>query len=90
MKINIKAKVLFDDRLGRLVKDQIIDVPEHKALFYVARKEAELYETKVTREKPLDAAGKPASALPVGQVLTKQMLKQSDSGEKKAKQTKKV
>lgn len=83
MKISILAKVVIDDRLGGLKKGQIVEVPDHKAMFYINEGLAETYQTKVMRDYPLLGAGKPLSASPVAQVLTKQTLNLSENGEKK-------
>ena len=53
MKIAIKSKrPLLDDKLGRLMHGDIIDLPEHKARFYIERGDAMSYETKVVVEQP--------------------------------------
>lgn len=54
MKISIKSKKpLLDDKLGRLLHGDVVDLPEHKARFYLERGEAsECYETKVVVEEP--------------------------------------
>lgn len=88
MKINILSKVVFDDRLGRLTKGQTVEVPDHKALFYFSQGMAEPYQTKVMRDYPLEVAGIQSSASPVDQVLTKQTLNSSESGEKKTRKKK--
>lgn len=83
MKISITAKAVFDDKFGRLNKGQTVDMPDHKARFYIERGEAEYYETKVLRDRPLPAAGAPLSASPVAQALPPQTLSESENGEKK-------
>lgn len=83
MKINVLAKVVLDDRLGRLQKGQVVEVADHKARFYISEGLAEAYETKVMRDHPLSVAGTPLSALPVDQALTEQTLSLSENGEKK-------
>ena len=86
MKISmLNKKVIYDDKLGRLVQGEIVDLPEHKAMFYIAREEAELYETKVFRENPSKTAGAvlQPSASPVVLVLPKQTLNESESGAKR-------
>jgi hypothetical protein len=90
MKINVLAGLILDDRLGRLRKGQIVELPDHKAMFYIREGMAEAYETKVMRDYPSQAAGKPLSALQVGQVLTKQTLSTSETGEKKTRKRKKA
>jgi len=91
MKVSILKKAILDDKLGRLMHGQVVDLPEHKARFYLARGEAELYETKVFRENPSKAAGQVTqpSALPVALVLPVQTLNQSEDGAKKKGKLKK-
>jgi hypothetical protein len=91
MKVFILKKAIFDDKLGRLMHGQVVDLPEHKAQFYIARGDAELYETKVFRENPYKAVGetKPLSASPAVLVLPEQTLSASDSGVKRKARTKK-
>jgi len=82
MKISITAKAILDDKLGRLNKGQVVEMIEHKANFYIARGEAELYQTKVAREVPLRDAGttERLSASPVVQASPTQTLKESITG----------
>lgn len=82
MKITITAKAVIDDRLGRLTKGTTVELPEHKALFYLKRNEAEMYDTKVIRERPYQAAGRdqPSSVSPAAQALLEQTQKQSEGG----------
>jgi hypothetical protein len=91
MKVSILKKVILDDKLGRLTAGQIVDLPEHKAMFYIDRKDAELYETKVLRENPYKAAGTvvQSSALPAALVLPTQTSSLSESGEKRRGRPKK-
>ena len=83
MKVAITAKAIYDDKFGRIVKGQTVDLPDHKARFYIERGEAEYYETKVLRDRPLLVAGEPLSASPAAQVSPQQTLSESDSGVKK-------
>jgi len=83
MKVAITAKAIFDDKFGRLNKGQTVDLPDHKARFYIERGEAEYYETKVLRDRPLSVAGEPLSASPAAQVSFTQTLSESGVGEKK-------
>ena len=83
MKVSVTAKAIYDDKLGRLNKGQVAEMPEHKARFYLERGEVEYYETKVLRDRPYQAAGTPSSASPVAQVSQPQTSSESDSGEKK-------
>jgi hypothetical protein len=82
MKIVILKKMILDDKLGRLVNGQVVDLPGHKALFYVARGDAELYDTKVFRENPSKAVGEiePLSASPAVLVLPEQTSNSSANG----------
>ena len=82
MKIAITAKAVLDDKFGKLTKGQVVEMLDHKAMFYVARGEAELYETKIAREVPMSAAGamERLSALPAAQVSHTQTLSESDGG----------
>lgn len=85
MKITITAKAVIDDRLGRLTKGTTVELPEHKALFYLKRNEAQMYDTKVIRERPYQAAGReqPSSVSPAAQALLEQTRNASSSGETK-------
>ena len=83
MKVSVTAKSIFDDKLGKLVKGQTVELPDHKARFYIERGEVEFYETKVMRDRPLLGAGTQLSASPVAQALPKQTLSESEYGEKK-------
>lgn len=82
MKIAITAKTVLDDRLGRLVKGQEVELPDHKARFYIAQGMAEPYHTKVMRDRPSLAVGVPASASLPAQVSPQTMSNESDIGEK--------
>jgi len=86
MKISmLNKKAIFDDKLGRLTQGQVVELPDHKARFFISRGEAELYETKVIRENPYKTAGEvlQPSASPAVLVLPKQTLGASESGEKR-------
>lgn len=85
MKVSILKKAILDDKLGRLMHGQVVDLPDHKAQFYVARGDAELYETKVFRENPSKAVGetKPLSASPAVLVLPEQTSSASETGVKR-------
>ena len=87
----INKKPLLDDKFGRLMNGEIIDLPNHKAMFYIERKEAELYETKVIRENPYKAAGlvEQSSVSPVALVLPSQTQNLSEDGAKKRGRPKK-
>lgn len=53
MKITMKSKrPLLDDKLGRLMHGDIVDMPEHKARFYLERGDATSYQAKVVVEQP--------------------------------------
>lgn len=53
MKITMKSKrPLLDDKLGRLMHGDVVEMPEHKARFYLERGDASAYLTKVVDEAP--------------------------------------
>lgn len=52
MKVSITAKAILDDKLGKLMKDDVVDLPDHKAQFYLERGEVTVYKTKVLHESP--------------------------------------
>jgi len=83
MKVSVTAKAIYDDKFGRVNRGQVIDLPEHKARFYLERGEVEYYQTKVLRDRPYQAAGTPSSASPAVQVSVAQTSSESESGEKK-------
>jgi hypothetical protein len=89
MKVAVTAKVIFDDRHGRLNKGAVIDMIDHKAKFFLARGEVELYETKVIRESPSMAVGAPLSASPPAPASQPQTLSESVYGVKKRGRPKK-
>ena len=53
MKVSITAKVILDDKLGKLMKNEVVDLPDHKANFYIQRGEVVQYQTKVVHERPV-------------------------------------
>ena len=53
MKVSVIAKIMFDDNLGKLVKGQTVELPDHKARFYIERGDVEFYATKIVHESPL-------------------------------------
>lgn len=83
MKVSVTAKNIFDDKLGKLVKGQTVELPDHKARFYIERGDVEFYETKVMRDRPYQAVGTQLSASQAAQALPTQTLSESESGEKK-------
>jgi len=89
MKVSVTAKVIFDDRHGRLPHGSVVEMIDHKARFFLARGDVELYETKVLRESPSLAGGAPLSASPAAQASPPQTLKPSGSGKKKPGRPKK-
>lgn len=83
MKIVITSKKpINDDIKGRLATNAVIDLPDHKAMFYIERGEAVRYETKVLQDNPLktDGAAALSSAAPVVEVLPSKTLTASKSG----------
>lgn len=85
MKVAITARQVLDDKKGLLRKGQIVELPDSKARFFIERGEAELYQTKVLRERPSLAAGESASASPAAQALPQTMLPASEPGKKRGR-----
>ena len=83
MKVSVTAKVIYDDKFGRLVQNQEVDLPDHKAKFYIERGDVEYYETKVLRDRPYQTVGTQLSASPAVQASPQQTLSESESGVKK-------
>ena len=83
MKVAITAKAIYDDKLGRVNKGQTIDLPDHKARFYIERGEAEYYETKVLRDRPYPTVGKQSSASPAVEASQEQTSIESNNGVKR-------
>ena len=86
MKISITTrKPIFDDRAGKLSQGDTVEMPDHKAMFYIARGEAVHYETKVRHERPSMAAGatQQSSASPVAQASPQTIASESEYGVKK-------
>jgi len=92
MKIVITSKkTLLDDKFGRLPKDKVIDMPDHKAMFYIERGDAVRFETKELQDNPLKTVGEVAqlSASPVVEALQSKTLNSLETGEKKIRGRKK-
>lgn len=92
MKITITTKKKpIDDRLGCLEFNNTYDLPDHKALFYIHRGEAMLYETKVNQDFPCVADGLTAqsSALDQGRAYVTKTVSESEIGEPKKRGRKK-
>lgn len=89
MKVNI-LKSIRHDRLGRLAKGQVVDIMDFQAQFFIERGEAERYETKVIRERPLPVVGSSLSASPAAQALPEQTSEPSASGKKRGRPKKNV
>lgn len=81
----ITKKPVFDDQHGRLQQGQVIELPQHKAMFYVQRGDAVCYQTKVMQDRPLAGAGtvEQSSVLPPAPAYATKTLNESDNGEKK-------
>lgn len=43
---------MFDDKIGLIKKDTVVDIDEAKAQFYVVRGYAKIYVAKVVDEQP--------------------------------------
>lgn len=92
MKIVITSKKpINDDIKGRLATNAVIDLPDHKAMFYIERGEAVRYETKVLQDNPLKTGGaeEQSSVAPAVEASPSQTLNLSDSGAKKTQGRKK-
>lgn len=89
MKVAVTIPLIRDDRLGIIKKGQVVDMIDHKARFFLARGEVELYETKVLRENPSVAAGNPLSASQAAPASQPQTLNPSGDGAKKRGRQKK-
>ena len=92
MKIEfVSDDAVFDDIHGRIVKGQVIDFPNHKAMFYLEEGVAVCYQTKVLQDRPLVVAGKvePSSAAPADQAYATKTLNESNDGAKKRGRKKK-
>lgn len=85
MKVAVTAKVLLDDKLGRLTRGQVVEMLDHKANFFIARGDVERYETKVARDYPYSTAGKTVqlSASPAVEASQAQTLSESETGAKR-------
>lgn len=80
MKVAIVSKVIHHDRLGKLVRGAVIELPEHQASDWLRRGWVERAEVKEDRERPSEAAGTQSSALPVAPASPEQTLKSSKRG----------
>lgn len=92
MKIEITTKKpVFDDAYGRMSQGQVVEMPDHKANFYIKEGLAMCYQTKVMQDRPCLAAGttEPLSALPPAQVLPQTIASESEIGEPKKRGRKK-
>ncbi len=87
MKVEV-LKTFYHDRLGRVVKGQVVELPEAQAQMFLEKNAVRRYATKVVREVPLENAGveEQSSALPVEEVLTKTTSTKSKRGAKKAQE----
>lgn len=88
MKIYITTrKPIFDDRAGKMNPGDTVEMPDHKAMFYISRGEAVHYETKVRQERPSMGAGEtlPSSASPVAHLSPKTTASESGYGVRKRK-----
>lgn len=93
MEIQITTKKpVFDDQHGRLKQGQVIEVPQHKALFYIQRGEAVCYQTKVMQDRPYQAVGKveQSSVLPPAQASQQTIATKLEDGVKKLRKKKEL
>lgn len=80
MLICITAKVMLHDRLGRLTRGRVVDVPDKQATEWLKRGFAELPEVKAARETPSSAAGAPSSASQAAQASPQTTSSESAPG----------
>jgi hypothetical protein len=80
MKVAIVAKVLLHDRLGRLVRGAVVDLPDFQAAPWIRKGWVEPAEAKEVRERPSEPAGEKPSASQAGQASPEQTLKPSKRG----------
>ncbi len=52
MQVEIKAKLLYHDLLGRLKAGDVVDLPDAQANEFAKRGFVEIYETKVIKSEP--------------------------------------
>ena len=91
MEIQITTKKsVFDDQHGRLTQGQVVDVPQHKAMFYIQRGDAICYQTKVIQDHPLADAGamEQSSVLPPAQASLQTIATKLEDGVKKSRKKK--
>jgi len=81
----ISKKGVIDDIKGRLPTNALVDLPDHKALFYISRGEAMRFETKVQQERPSQAVGAEEllSVSPAAQVSAQTTSSESATGAKR-------
>lgn len=86
MKVEV-LKTFYHDKLGRVQKGSIVDLPDNQAYMFLEKNAVRRYATKVVKEVPLENAGvdTQSSALPVEQASTEMTLPKSKRGAKKTK-----
>lgn len=86
MKIEITTKKpVFDDVYGYIKNGQVVDMPDHKANFFIREGLASCYQTKVMQDRPYQAGGamEQLSASPAVQALQQTIANESENGAKK-------
>lgn len=86
MKVEV-LKTFYHDKLGRVSKGSIVELPEQQAYMFLEKNAVRRYATKVVREIPLENAGviTQSSALPVEEASQPMTLPKSKRGAKKTK-----
>jgi len=86
MKVEV-LKTFYHDKLGRVEKGRVVELPEAQALMFLEKNAVRRYATKVVREVPLENAGLDiqSSALPVEEASTPMTLPKYKRGAKKTK-----
>jgi hypothetical protein len=86
MKVEV-LKTFYHDKLGRVPKGAIVELPDSQAYMFLEKNAVRRYATKVVREVPLENAGviTQSSALPVEEVSPPMTSPKSKRGVKKTK-----
>ena len=86
MKVEV-LKTFYHDKLGRVNKGQVVELPEYQAQMFLEKQAVRRYATKVVREVPLEIAGveEQSSALPVEEASPVTTSQKPKRGAKKTK-----
>lgn len=83
MKVEITTKVLLHDRLGRLVRGQVADLPDGQAESFLRQGWVQRYDTKVIESVPSVVVGatEQSFASPAAPASPQTTSNKSDSGD---------